>query len=189
MMLGVPLLLLGVVASACAGDDAGSGSGGNASDDIDITVSAEIVEADVSASVEASEIETGDYGRLTHEVRLTWEGESPASFSDARFTHIVEGDTDGALVTAGRGCDAQWDEERNDVLHMCNGDLRIVWLEPGDTHEYPVHIRTEVGPRELTPGTYVVDEPIRWAHSDEAMQPLAESEEQQFTVRLTYVVE
>jgi hypothetical protein len=134
---------------------------------------------DPIVAVSLSQLEPADGGTLAHEVIVTWQGGAQAILDDARFTHHVNG-LNGDLVLAGRGCGADWDEERQMVLHICTQDLLIVELEPGESHAYPVRIHPEVGSLALTPGSYLVEETIGWEQ---------DGEQGEFTVVLTYDVE
>src|SRR5690606_13409224 len=84
--------------------------------------------------------------------------------------------------TAGRGCGAEWDADRQQVTHFCTADLQLIEVGPGDTHEYPVRVYPEVGPLQLTPGTYVVEQTVDW------WRPSSQANRSQFTIRLTYEV-
>jgi hypothetical protein len=128
--------------------------------DLEVSVRAEVVEAGASGAVEATAIRRQNQV-LVHGVRVTWRGQEAVRLDDARFTHHVQGER-GDLVTAGRGCGADWDAQAGRVTHICTADLRIVDLRPGGSYEYPIRVHPEVGPLRLAPGTYVVDEVIRW---------------------------
>lgn len=147
----------------------------------DITVSAAIVESGVPATVTTTSVTTNAEGQPSHGVRVTWNGASAVTLEDARFTHHVTVGA-GDLVTAGRGCGADWNAESSEVMSVCTADLQLIDLAPGEAHEYPMRIYPEVGPLALAPGTYVVDETIGWV-------PGAGGTQQDFTLRLTYTVE
>jgi len=147
----------------------------------DIEVSASIVESGVPATVATTSVTTNAEGQPSHGVQVTWNGTSAVTLDDARFTHHVI-DGEGDLVTAGRGCGADWNADSSEVSHICTADLQLVDLAPGETHEYPVRIYPEVGPLALEPGTYVVDQTIGWEPSNGGAR-------QEFTLRLTYTVE
>ncbi len=146
----------------------------------DISVAATIVEAGAPVSVISTPVTLAD-GRYSHGVRVTWRGTGTVMLDDARFGHQVTAvDGSGDLVTAGRGCAPNWSEGEDEVFIVCTADLQLIELDPGETHQYPVTITPSIGPKQLEPGTYVVDEPISW-------QPQTGTGGQ-FTVRLTYTV-
>lgn len=151
---------------------------------LNVTVTASVVEASAPVTVEASPVTANAQGRGTHTVSVTWDGQTAAQLDDARFTHDAAADTgEGHLVIAGRGCGADWNEETEQVSHICILDFQQIVLQPGETHEYPVTIHPEVGPLALAPGTYTIEETIEW------WPPNAElSARQSFTVRLDYTV-
>jgi hypothetical protein len=176
----VAALCLTVVAGACGDDDDGA---------LEVTVQAEIVEAGsaVPVSIAVTTPVLNESGLLHHNVRATWNGDDAAFLADARFTHHAA--NGGDLVTTGRGCGADWDEELRQVIHPCTADLQIVRLEPGDTHAYPVWIHQEVGPLALEPGTYVVEERIGyWEAPPGVTNPDFSQPDGEFRVRLTYTV-
>jgi hypothetical protein len=179
---------VGVVVSVLA-----FGACGNDDDDVDpghltVSVAAEVVEPDAAASVEATALRDAGEGRLAHEVRVTWEADAPAILDDARFTHWVE-EGAGHLVLAGRGCGADWEEASEQVVHVCTADIQLVWLEPGQSHDYPVRVYPQVGPLQLARGIYVVEEVVRWTYSDHPSSADLGTPEGEFTIRLTYTVE
>ena len=176
----VAFLLFASLLAACGGeqDDA----------PLRLSVRAEVVEADAPVEVEASAVREGVTGEgwFEHEVRVTWGGDAPGGLDDARFVHRVEGD-DGDLITLGRGCGYSFDEESDELLFPCTADLQLIALEPGQTHEYPVSIPSDLESFRVGRGTFVVEEVIRWWQPpDFGAEPTAEG---QFTVRLTYEVE
>lgn len=149
----------------------------------DVEVTASVLEAGAPVSVAATQPAAEATGLLAHGVRVTWNDALPAELGDERFTnHVAAEDGEGDLVIAGRGCGAQWSEAEQEVIHPCTLDLRIIPVQQGDTHEYPVWIHPQVGPLSLEAGTYVVDQVVHW------WRPNAEDNQQQFTVRLTYEV-
>jgi hypothetical protein len=146
--------------------------------------SVEVLGQDTPVSVTTSPIVETENG-FEHEVRIAWHGEQTVRLDDTRFAHHIES-ADGDLITVGRGCGANWDEEAEELLLACTADLQLIFVEPGGEHAYRVVIPREVGPLRLTPGEYVVDENIHWWQQDEiAAEP---TEEGAFTVRLTYEV-
>jgi hypothetical protein len=152
---------------------------------LEIRLGAEVLGQDAPVSVTTSSVNETANG-FEHEVRVAWQGEQTVRLDDKRFTHHVESD-DGDLITVGRGCGANWDEEAEELLLACTADLQLIFVEPGDEHAYLVVIPREVGPLRLTPGEYVVEEKIHWWQQDEiAAEP---TEEGEFTIRLTYEVE
>jgi hypothetical protein len=172
--------VLGLLAAAvaCGGDDYEPPS--------QIAVGVEVLEPDAPVDVEVTDVVQGDDGVFQHGVRVTWRGDETVRLDDVRFAHQVE-TADGDLITLGRGCGANWDEETEEVFLACTADLQLILVEPGESHEYSVRIPPEVGPLRLRPGTYVVEEPIHWWQQDDInAQPTAEGE---FTLRLTYDVE
>lgn len=165
-----------VLTVACGGDNGETPS---------VSVRAEVVEADAPVAVEATAVRETEEGLLAHGVRVTWQGDEAARLDDARFTHhATAGDSD--LVTAGRGCGAQWDDGAGQLLQACTADLQLIDLRPGETHEYPVRVYREVGPLRLEAGTYVVDEVIGWRPVNE--NPPGDVQGR-FIVRLTYEAE
>jgi hypothetical protein len=143
-----------------------------------VSVSA-IVDDDVVV-VEATAPEIADQGVMAHRVEVTWQGDAPVTLDDARLTLHASGDPHGDLVVSGRGCGAQWDDQRGELLQPCTSDLEIIELAPGETHPYPATIHPEVGPLRLLPGTYEVVERIGWESAGERGE---------FSATLTYVVE
>lgn len=155
---------------------------------LDIAVRADIVDGDAPVAATATAVSDAPDGALAHEVRVEWEGDETVILDDARFTHHVS--NGGDLVLAGRGCGAEWDEELDRVTHMCTDDLQIIRVAPGESHNYPVRIYPEVPPLQLTPGTYVVDERVRWwLAPDGDFDSFGEEPDGAFTIRLTYEVE
>lgn len=151
--------------------------------DLDITVTAEVVDADAPISVEATEVTMDAEGQPSHGVVVTWNDEDEAILGDERFTHHVTAESgEGDLVIAGRGCGASWAEAEEEVIFPCTLDLQAFPVEQGDSHEYPVTIHPQVGPLTLQPGTYEVDQVVTW------WRPDAEDDQQQTTIRLTYQV-
>lgn len=148
-----------------------------------ITVTATVLDADAPIDVEATAVAavTGGYA---HGVVVTWNGAADAVLGDERFTHHVSAlGGDGDLVTAGRGCGADWAEAEQEVVHICTLDFQTVAVSPGDSHEYPLNIHPVVGPLTLEAGTYTLDQAITW------WAPGAEENQEQATVRLTYQVQ
>ena len=179
------LVLAGAVVLGAACDDAGG------AEPVVISVVAEAVVPGIPVTVSATEPGApDDEGRRGHSVSVRWDGDERIVLDDSRFTHHVEVG-DGHLVTAGRGCGAQWSEEDDDVIQACTDDLQIIRLEPGESHVYPVVIYPEVGPLRLEPGTYTFDEPVRyWDTSVQDGEGFPNGDATgTLTVRVTYVVE
>jgi hypothetical protein len=183
-----PVAIVGLVVSVLAFGACGNDGGAVDPGDLTISVAAELVEADAPASVEATPLRDAGEGRLAHEVRVTWEADRPAILDDARFTHWVE-EGAGHLVLAGRGCGPDWDDASQQVVHLCTRDLRLVWLEPGKSHDYPVVVYPQVGPLQLARGTHIVDEVVRWAYADDPLSADLATPDGEFTIRLSYTVE
>jgi hypothetical protein len=154
---------------------------------LQLSVRAEVVEADAPVEVEATAAGPGrEEGWFEHEVRVTWRGEGAAGLDDARFVHRVEGE-DGDLITLGRGCGWSYDEPSEELVFPCTADLQLIAVEPGQTHEYRISLPSELESFRLRVGTYVVEEAVRWWQPpDVGANHTAEGE---FTVRLTYDVE
>ena len=162
--------------------------GGNEdNDDLEISIRAEVTGQDAAVEVSATPLEVGEAGRLVHEVRVTWRGEGAVFLNDARFNHHVQQEGSD-LVLAGRGCGAEWSEEEQRVVHVCNDDLQIPRLEPGETHAYPVAVYRGLGPLKLDrAGTYVAEERVRWWSADGNGQwDGADPPDGEFTIRLSY---
>ena len=147
---------------------------------------AEVLQPDSLVEVEATEVVLNENGEFALGVRVTWAGAQTARLDDVRFAHHVESDG-GDLITIGRGCGANWDDEAEELFLACTADLQLILLEPGETHEYPIRIPVKVGPLDLAPGTYAVDEPIHWWLQESIEAPA--TAEGEFTIRLTYDVE
>ena len=148
----------------------------------DITVTATVIGANAPIEAAGTAVTPVD-GRYAHGVVVTWNGSADAVLGDERFTHHVTAlGSAGDLVTAGRGCGADWSEADAQVIHICTADYQVVEVSPGDSHEYPVTIYPVVGPLTLQAGTYVVDQAVAW------WAPGADGQQQQATVRLTYQV-
>jgi hypothetical protein len=169
-----------VMAAACGNDDADPR-------DLDITVTAEVVETDAPVTVEATTIRALDADRLAHEVSVTWNGEGEALLEDARFTHHVERNRNAHLIIAGRGCGATI--FNGTVGFNCTEDLQVIRLQPGENHHYPVVIYLELENLPLRPGVFVADERVRWMLSDDPSQSMPDPPDGEFTIRLTYTVE
>ncbi len=149
----------------------------------DISVTAEVVGVNAPADVGTTPVVTDDQGRPSHGVTVTWTDLAGAVLGDERFTnHVSAEDGDGDLVMAGRGCGADWAAQEAEVVHPCTLDYRVTPVSTGDTHEYPVRIYEEVGPLRLEAGTYIVNQVVNW------WRPATEGIQNQFTIRLTYVV-
>ncbi|MPZ98627.1 MAG: hypothetical protein GEU80_04660 [Dehalococcoidia bacterium] len=154
-----------------------------ASPSLDIAVEAEVIEAGAPMSVEATTPVRDADGLWSHGVVVTWNDSQPAMLDDTRFTHHVSAEAgDGDLVTSGRGCGAEWNDEQDEVLHFCTLDLQLIEVGPGEAHEYPVRVYPEVGPLALEPGTYVLEQAVQWWRQG------AEQDPDEFTIRLTYEV-
>jgi hypothetical protein len=149
---------------------------------VQVSVSAVIIEPAAPVTVRATNVSETDDGLLQHGVLVEWRGSTGGRLDDARFAHQVEGPR-GDLVTAGRGCGADWDARQRQVVHLCTADFQIIDLQPGETHEYPVRIYPRIGPLRLARGTYVLNEVISWWRPDDYDRPAG-----RFTVRLTYEV-
>lgn len=179
--LGAAVLVAYLFALACSdGDEEEPGM---------FMVRAEAAGTGAPVSVEATPIRDAEGGLLTHEVRVTWNGDREVVLDDARFTRHARGQGGGDLVIAGRGCGADWDAERRVVTHPCTTDLQIVRLGPAESHAYPVRLFPAIGPLRLDrTRAYVVEEVVRWwdaGRGDGPMPPEGDPAGQ-FTVRLTY---
>ena len=174
--IAAPLFLALLFATACDSED----------EPPRISVRAEVVEADAPVEVETTAVGPGrEEGWFEHEVRVTWRGEGAAGLDDTRFVHRVEGE-DGDLITLGRGCGWSYDEPSEELVFPCTADFQIIMLEPGEAHEYPVELPTELESFRIGRGTFLVDEEIAWWVQEEpGAEPTAEG---RFTVRLTYEV-
>lgn len=181
LLRGLGVAVAGVMLAATLAGSVSAQEADHTPPAFDIEVSATIVETGVPVTVATTPVTTNTEGQPSHGVRVTWNGATAATLDDARFTHHVT-DGEGDLVTAGRGCGADWNADSGEVVHFCTADLQIVNLAPGETHEYPVRIYRDVAPLALEPGTYVLDETIGW-------EPSAGGTRQEFTLRLTYTVE
>ncbi len=153
----------------------------------EITVRAEVVNGAAPVTTSATPVRETPEGEFAHEVRVEWDGDEAVILEDARFSHHVS--NGGDLVIAGRGCGAEWEDELDQVVHPCTDDLQIIEVGPGEAHDYPVRIHPEVGPLQLEPGTYVVEEIIRWRFAEDDVVSPAEQADGEFTIRLTYEVE
>ncbi len=181
----VPVLFaaFALVLAACNGsDDADPG-------ELEVTAMATVLEGGVPVSATSTQVRDEGDGVLAHEIQLTWDGDITVTVDDARFAHVIEGDEGGHIVTAGRGCGAEYDEDQADALIACTDDLQLIQLTPGGTHEYPVRAHVDLGELAMVPGRYVADETIEWFESDDPEQPVADGEEGVFTIRLTYEVD
>jgi hypothetical protein len=170
-------MLVSLLLLAACGDENGAPT--------QVTVRAEVIEADAPVEVEASQVSLGDNGWFEHRVRVTWGGDMPAILDDARFVHRVQGE-DGELITLGRGCGLSVDERSGELLFPCTADLQIIALNPGETHEYPVSVPLEIDSFRMGRGTFVVTEVIQWRQP--AFTGAEPRTEGRFTVRLTYEV-
>lgn len=159
---------------------------------MDVSVNVELIANEAPVNVAVTQPKEGEQGwspfGLVHEVRVTSHADQPIRIDDARFAHEIR-EGDGVLVTAGRGCGANWDEDTNGIFIACQDDLQIIRLEQGEMHPYPVTVYTEVGPERLLPGTYVVEESINWWIAGDDPFKTGGEPEGTFTVRLTYIVE
>ncbi len=110
---------------------------------MNLSVSAEITSRGAPFTVEVTEPTSGGQGwspyGFVHEVRVTSNADDAVRIDDARFAHEVR-EGDGVLVTAGRGCGANWDESTESISIACQDDLQIIRLEQGETHPYPVTV-------------------------------------------------
>jgi hypothetical protein len=166
------LIIAMLVMAACRGGDSIP----------EVSVRAELV-GGAPVEVAATGVRDAEGGTLYHGVRVTWRGSEPVRLDDVRFSHHVQ-EEDGHLVTAGRGCGANWDSASNEVFIACTMDLRLIELRPGETHEYPVSVYPSIGRLRLTGGTYVTEEEIAWWRAGD----LGDTPQGRFTVRLTYEV-
>ena len=159
---------------------------------MNLTVSVEIASEGAPFTVEVNEPTSGGQGwapfGFVHEVRVASNADETVRIDDARFAHEVR-EGDGVLVTAGRGCGANWEESTESISIACLDVLQIIRLEPNETHAYPVTVYPEVGPERLLPGNYVVEEDIPWWISRGDPFETGGEPEGTFTVRLTYIVE
>ncbi len=196
--LAAPLLLAsvafaGLLALTCDGEQAAPGG-----DWERISVRAEVIEGDLDVTVEATTPAAGDGETWPHDVRVTLGAGAGGSgaggtvvLDDARFAwHLEREGGEGDLVTAGRGCGASWSTEY-ELSIACTDDLQIVRLRPGETHAYPVAVYPGLGPLALRPGTYVMEQPIRWWGPEQldADEFPAGDETGTLVLRLTYTVE
>lgn len=149
----------------------------------DITVVAEVVEADAPVDVAATAVTPGGDGLPAHGVQVTWNGSEPAMLDDARFSHhVTAAEGEGDLVIAGRGCAPSWNADTGSVMHQCTTDFQLIELAHGETHVYPVRLYREIGPLTLAPGVYAVEETISWWRPDD------QATGGEFTIRLVYTV-
>lgn len=172
-------LLDAAVAAAQAGDHPGDAA-------------AHVVEAEVdlvdASSTPPFTVDATDPGVVTegttvaHEIRFT--GTFGAAWlDDPRFSGVLR-DGDGQLVVAGRGCAPHRLEDQTGIA--CTDDLVALEVPQGATTASTVRLHTddsEVGATPLEPGTYVLDQPVRWGtDGDFAFDDGA------VTVRVTYTV-
>jgi hypothetical protein len=173
-VLLIPLALVLLLAAAC--DD----------EPLEVTVTAELASGDAPVSVEATAVSQNEDGTFSHGVRVTWNGDEPVRLDDARFAHYY--DANGAtFILAGRGCSPWEPEDGGTPGVVCTDDLQVITLQPGDTHEYPVALYPDAGPRGLARGTYLIDETIDWWPGDD-LEALGADPGGSFTIRLTYEV-
>lgn len=185
-LAALALATLGALVTACDSEDARVDT---------VSVSVQVAATDIPITATVSEPEQDDRGLWAHSVTVQWDGAGTIVLEDARFTHHVQGTSeggDGDLVTAGRGCGAEWSDSENRVVQACTADLQIIRLGTGETHAYPVRIYPEVGPLTLSPGTYVVEEEIPYWTPSTSDGPASGREgdpDGTFVLRLEYVVE
>jgi hypothetical protein len=122
-----------------------------------------------------------------HEVVFRGLGDSVA-LDDPRFSGVLaNGEGQGQLVAAGRGCTPQ---RRNDKpVVVCQDDFQSLVIRDGERTATQVRVHTdddEVTATPLSPGTYVLDQQIRW-EDDDVTAP--EFDDGQAVVRVTYTVE
>ncbi len=176
--------LVGAAALAAIACDSSSAS------DLEVSLTAEVVDPGVPVTASVTGPEEGDEGRIRFGVVIDWDGDEPIVLSDSRFTGHLESPDGGDLVMAGRGCGAQWNDDGG-LMQACTADLQIISLDPGGSHEYPVVVWPEVGPLRLEPGTYEADETVQWWGGDaldEQGFPRGEASGS-FVVHLTFTVE
>jgi hypothetical protein len=165
-------LYLVLVIAACGGDDTTP----------EVSVLAEVV-GSAPVDVSSTEVLRSEGGQLRHGVRVTWRGNEPARLDDARFSQNTS-QGDGTLITAGRGCGANWDGQSREVNIVCTADLLLIEMHPGEMHEYPVVVYPRMGPLRLTAGTYVSEQDIAWWRP----AGISTTPQGSFTIRLTYDV-
>jgi hypothetical protein len=174
-----------------AASAAGIGGGGEDQPDAVVTATAELVDAsgEVPFIVEATD--PGilfEGGTFDHEIRLTGTDGSVV-LDDPRFSDVL---TDGAgqLLVAGRGCEPFYAEESGPGL-ICQDDFQYLLVEEGQTTAMGLTLHTDdadVGPTPVLPGTYVLDQPVRWDTSTDPSADAVEFDEGNVTIRITYTV-
>ncbi|HWB72736.1 MAG TPA: hypothetical protein VG452_11010 [Egibacteraceae bacterium] len=94
----------------------------------------------------------------------------------------------GRLVTAGRGCGPYYDSQADRVDVGCRLAYQPLEIPAGGSAAEPITIYTdpeEAGPVPLLPGTYTLEQALRWHREPDPNTPLLGTA----TVRITYRVE
>ncbi|MEE8599445.1 cell wall-binding repeat-containing protein [Euzebya tangerina] len=168
----------------------------SASDVINIRVSIELLALDGQTPADAPytvSVTRPDRfvegGEARHDVIFT-SSDGDLLLDDPRFVGITQNRFgEGQLVTSGRGCGAQYDPERDEVVIPCTTDLRYVELTEDESASRLVRIQTDdaaVGPTPVLTGRYVLDQVVRWARPSTQGEPeFSEGD----IVRITYEVE
>ncbi len=195
----VALALLAVLVVVGCEDD---GSG--------VSVTAEVIGTDLAVSAEASELRPHEDGiGYEQEIRITWDDDSQVALREVRFPWFapIDGtalrypvsqfnrfmppfpsDTDTGLLIAGPGCWWYFASEARPMGLECSFIGHEYQVGPGDSATYVLQL-IFFGPEGATqplPGTYVIEEPVRWDRRD--IPHRTGGRHGTFTIRVTYEV-
>ena len=159
-----------------------------------VTAEAAIVEStsEPPFSVEAQDpgiVREGE--RAHHDIRFLGSA-GTVVLADPRFSDVLANtDGEGQLVLVGPGCGPARGAEGTGIA--CTEEFRFVEVREGERTAIPVTIHTadpEVGPEPLVPGTYVLEQLVRWEDDTAAGDPTgAEFDDGEAVVRVTYTVQ
>ncbi len=159
--------------------------------DVVITATAEITDATSTPPFTVDVDDPGvviEGGSAAHDITFTGT-DGTVALDDPRFSGVLPNtDGTGQMVVTGRGCGPNVDEEGTAFI-ACQEDFLIVVVEEGEPTPTAVTVHTDdtqVGPTPLDPGTYVLEQPVRWDTGSTDGE--VAFDDGQATIRITYTV-
>jgi hypothetical protein len=159
--------------------------------DFRVTATAELVDVFGEAPFTVDATDPGPvFEGGTAEHLVTLRATEDGVVDDLRFSGVLTTQEDeGQLVVTGPGCAPETDGS-GEAFIVCTDDFRISDLETGEDVPFGILLHTddaEIGPEQIVPGTYVLEQAVRWETSDEATDPAFD--DGSATIRVTYTVE
>ncbi|CAN5374391.1 hypothetical protein BH23ACT9_BH23ACT9_36220 [soil metagenome] len=171
-----------------AASAAGIGAPGGDQPDANVTARVEITDASSTPPFTAAVTDPGvlfEGGTFTHELQLTGT-DGDVVLDDPRFSAIMT-HGDGQLVVTGRGCFPNVVDGQPGIV--CQDDFQFLLIEEGQTTVQTLTLHTDdeqVGPVPVLPGTYILEQPIRWDRDTDPS--IGEFDDGSATIRITYTV-